>query len=1834
MKTRILHIVVAFVLAMMALPTLAQDCMEVHFKNGTDQRYYLEGVIEVTTTRQDGNGVMHSDYDYQLVKTQSGNYTFALDEIDYISFVKYNKEQTKQDFKSAMTNTLPILADCETIGDVNRKISQIKSAPGVENAWSDGHDLFIKINNWETVSFHFNHDDVADLEETKHAISSVRSFIPKLKKVLGTNGKPLSVVIANQQHYDTDRTKIVNDYLKPLLKDFAACGFDTTYVVPTIDFFSKEIYNYDVIFLLTHGNFNSVSKKHFFATGEELGKAKKTKEDDPSQNYIDAWYDNLQSMIEKTKYKGTRLIGSGWNEEKRGSTWYWVGHPCLYEDFFKDKDNGGFAEGRFKQNSVFFSTACSSMEGNDDYPESWHSLADKFVNRGLGVYYGYSNHDQYGKYAGYYFLRAMLFGLTTGSAYLALTPSYRVEPTDDQAVLKRYPTDDTDLIFISPTHTKEIDSEIARNSYNYNQKVVVEGLTSSLNPEYLTLGFEYSTNKDFLGPGFFTNDVEVIQLLKPVEMGNVHFRAELTNLEPNQVYYCRAYTSDGRSYNYGERREISLKEQTTYPDLQVAPQKLTVEVGETVTFGITAGSGKYEAKSEDDKVATASVDGNMVSITGVSVDNTTVTIIDKETNKTAPIEVVVVKKQQQEVPAEAVDLELPSGTLWAAFNVGATKPEEYGLYFAWGETQGYGAKESHYFGWNSYKWCNGSGKSLTKYNSKAEYGMVDNKTTLDLEDDAAHANWGGQWHMPTNEQINELKSNCYSEWTTQKGVEGMLYTSKKNGKTVFFPGAGIRWEFEYDWEGSGWLIWSSTVSEAEPSKAKDLSSSGSYFYYGGYYLYPQTRYFGRSVRAVMDGGQQPTVYPDLKVAPQKLTLEVGEKVTFDITAGSGKYDAISKNDDVATASVNGKEVTIVGVSVETTTVVIKDTKTNQTAPIEIVVIKPAVPTTPAEAIDLGLPSGTKWASYNLGAAKIEDYGCYFAWGETEEKDRYKWSTYSLCDDGNERKCHNIGSDIAGTQYDAARQMWGGSWQMPDYDQWLELKENTSYSMTTINGVNCCKLTGKNGKSIYLPATGQFDDYRVVYTDMQGNYWSSSKYGESTAYMAFFTEESGGFLTWGSSGRCAGFSIRPVIPGNKPVFPDLKLSNYSLNLEVGATGTLQVTSGSGKYLCTYENNGTVTAIVEGSTISVTALKAGDIKLTISDTQSGQHQDVTVTVKAKPQTTTTCPDNNHPHLIDLGLPSGTKWACCNVGASTPEAYGEYYAWGETSTKSKYTEYNYNLNINSDIAGTSNDVAHVKWQGSWRMPTKAQAQELIDNCQYNFGKQNGVYGGKFKGPNGKVLFLPAAGFYNQAGLSSPENAIMYWTSSTSDKYATSASSFTSNRDQVRFLGLTVRPVSGGQTYPNLTLASTATLNLKTRQNSGYDITSGSGSYSVKSSNNNVATAEITDFVSVTTSQKGKSVRVVAVGVGNATITVTDNLSGQTASFNVSVTQNVDLLKLSTYSLSLKEGESGEVLITSSGNGNILIATSDASVVSFTSSGNKITVKGLKAGTCTVSVNDGQTGETANVAVTVTARQFVLSNYGPINVPSGTSYVINILNGGREGVMVNQTNNDICYVGLDVGIVAIIGVNPGKDYVTITDQKSNEEVVVEVNVTDPAVALGTPAEAVDLGLPSGTKWATFNVGAVKPADFGGFYAWGETVQKTDYSYDDYTIWSKYSSSGSRVRLSSSDDVATKLWGGSWHMPTYEQMKELVNNCSWFWTTINGVCGHLVLGSNYHVIFMPAAGTKADGSHNVANRRLTYWTSDSNNSSTAYSMYSWEDDTRDVSSVSRTFGYSVRPVK
>jgi hypothetical protein len=140
----------------------------------------------------------------------------------------------------------------------------------------------------------------------------------------------------------------------------------------------------------------------------------------------------------------------------------------------------------------------------------------------------------------------------------------------------------------------------------------------------------------------------------------------------------------------------------------------------------------------------------------------------------------------------AVDLGLPSGTKWANMNVGATRPEEYGLYFAWGETTGYTSDTSdgRLFKWTNYKWCNHRIYLMTKYCTDSKKGTIDNKTVLDLEDDAAHVNWGGSWVMPTSGEIDELLANTTSEWTTVNGIKGCKFTSKTNGNSIFLPAAG------------------------------------------------------------------------------------------------------------------------------------------------------------------------------------------------------------------------------------------------------------------------------------------------------------------------------------------------------------------------------------------------------------------------------------------------------------------------------------------------------------------------------------------------------------------------------------------------------------------------------------------------------------------------------------------------------------------------------------------------------------------------------------------------------------------------------------------------------------------------------------------------------------------------------------------------------------------------------------------------------------------------------------------------------------------------------------
>ena len=183
-----------------------------------------------------------------------------------------------------------------------------------------------------------------------------------------------------------------------------------------------------------------------------------------------------------------------------------------------------------------------------------------------------------------------------------------------------------------------------------------------------------------------------------------------------------------------------------------------------------------------------------------------------------------------------VDLGLPSGTLWATCNVGASKPEDYGDYFAWGETQ-----PKTTYNWENYKWYNGS--SSTKYT--ASDGLI----TLQPSDDAATANWGGGWQMPSRAQWKELLDNTTKKWTTRNGVSGMLFEAK-NGQSLFLPAAGCRDGSSLIGAGSSGGYWSS-------SHSTDGSDGAWYLLFKSDYcdMINTYRYYGLPVRPVRSARQ-------------------------------------------------------------------------------------------------------------------------------------------------------------------------------------------------------------------------------------------------------------------------------------------------------------------------------------------------------------------------------------------------------------------------------------------------------------------------------------------------------------------------------------------------------------------------------------------------------------------------------------------------------------------------------------------------------------------------------------------------------------------------------------------------------------------------------------------------------------------------------------------------------------------------------------------------------------------------------------------------------------------
>ena len=313
--------------------------------------------------------------------------------------------------------------------------------------------------------------------------------------------------------------------------------------------------------------------------------------------------------------------------------------------------------------------------------------------------------------------------------------------------------------------------------------------------------------------------------------GTGAFTSNLTELTPNTVYYVRAYATNSKGTSYSEQKSFTTQV-TTVPAVTTSSVSGITQDGATCGGNVTSDGGAAVtargvcwSTSQNPTIGNShTTDGTGTgsftsSITGLTASTVYyVRAYATNANGTSYGEQKSFTSQAPNVGGhEYVNLGLPSGRLWATCNVGASSPEKPGNYFAWGET----TTKSDY-DWDGYKWCNGTYNTITKYNTNSSYGTVDNKTELELSDDAARAKWGDDWRMPTTADWQELFDNTTSVWKTKNGEYGREFTSKVPGytdKTLFLPAAGYKLgesKGDEDYHGH---YWSSSLFSSYPRTA-------------------------------------------------------------------------------------------------------------------------------------------------------------------------------------------------------------------------------------------------------------------------------------------------------------------------------------------------------------------------------------------------------------------------------------------------------------------------------------------------------------------------------------------------------------------------------------------------------------------------------------------------------------------------------------------------------------------------------------------------------------------------------------------------------------------------------------------------------------------------------------------------------------------------------------------------------------------------------------------------------------------------------------------------------
>lgn len=893
---------------------------------------------------------------------------------------------------------------------------------------------------------------------------------PQLVSVAKQKGSILKAVIANQQEKDENRSNFKEDWFNPLIKLFQECNVDAKYLPsPTVDFFydnsdnpnQLNIYDYDIIILNTHGSNgpllyykpdshwwgaekpNSIYgvKGHSFMTSEEFDEPIPLKTEDEERPNV-SWEERYANFVkwrdkDNFPYKDVsdQHINYSYCKELRNGKWYWIAHPDLTEYFFRD-----IAPGKFENpNSFFFNCACESIKGDEKDQPSF-SLANILFDKNLGIYAGYTEETMFSTSCSYQLFNYMLQGASYEKALQLVNNYYPfcIEETNANIFEKKDLFKDN-LKFLYNISVPGQQAKGAKLMVRSNSQGEPSDLflfpTVTIQADNDLINQEFHNNKTITIEGYVTHSSKGKPWMGFQLSSSSDFRTEST-------YY---YPPEEIEVNHSMGK---FHIQMTIPDL--TPDKtyyyraytyddLHYNYGEPFSFKID--------KPEEPAELTLSTTGPISLEVG---ESTTVEITsgngDYTIENKAP-STISVKRNDNILTITALSAG-PGTIIVTDTKTGQTKEitvevKDSESSSGWVNLISNGDMEStdvscFFERTGTYEIdayhatiSNGVGKNGSR-------GIKVAATARQKE------HYDNQFWFRMNEPISagtryrfsfDYRADRYASVETEIHGE---------------PSEYIAWnpwplKFESEWKTFYYedIVTSTQSTDETPfrSIAFDLSADSEANNY----------YFDNIKFEIYKEGEEPVA--DLALSSTSpISLKVGESKTITITSGSGNYSVKSSDDKVASVSRNGNTVTIKAVSAGPATITITDIKSGKTKSIEVevkatsgVISYTACPDTHhPHWIDLGLPSGTKWSCCNEGASAPEEFGEYYEYGEVLTA--------------------------------------------PSQIQGEELIKYTTYSWGTLNGVNGGLFTGKNGGTIFLPATGSNENGNIQYVGEEGHYW--------------------------------------------------------------------------------------------------------------------------------------------------------------------------------------------------------------------------------------------------------------------------------------------------------------------------------------------------------------------------------------------------------------------------------------------------------------------------------------------------------------------------------------------------------------------------------------------------------------------------------------------------------------------------------------------------------------------------------------------------------------------------